>query len=96
MAIVIGIGGKTGSGKSTCAKIFADKLEKEGYKVGWPTKYVTRKQRDFEDENTICVENEENIPENFRKWNINGKIVAYDIDEIKTMIEKIIKAINFL
>ena len=33
MAIVIGLGGKAGSGKSTCANL----LEKKGYKVGWTT-----------------------------------------------------------
>ena len=87
MSLVIGIGGMTGSGKSTCAKIFANKLEKAGYKVGWPTKYITRKRRSNEDINTICVEKEDDIPSSFTKWDINGKIVAYDIEEIKNMID---------
>jgi uridine kinase len=87
MSLVIGIGGMTGSGKSTCAKIFANKLEKAGYKVGWPTKYVTRKRRSNEDTNTICVDREDDIPASFTRWDINGKTVAYDIQEIRNMID---------
>lgn len=86
MSMVIGIGGVSGGKKSTTAKLFDEELTAMGYKTAWPKKYIVRPQRKTEDPNTICVSSESEIPKSVTKWSIDGKIVGYDIEEIKQML----------